>query len=1252
MTSIDPPTTVGVLLPVRIETRFDDSRLRVLIVPDEPWFDRHDPLPGPAELDLLERYVAVAGDNPGAPSARQAWRTFASQVGGGRATWLVRTFRRIASDRTIRVERPAAQRDTARLPELPFFPPELQVWLARDGAPPALALTLHVDVSRLRADFPDPDDATDRRWWESWDEAVLTGVAGEIDLGGSPDDIEALYVVGLGGDEQEPARLFAAHEAAGRLGLIAPGTPTNTVDAAPAADLGDDPDTWLTGLLAPVPPSSAQVSAALTGADGLHIPLNNDHRHRDHTTALVAGLWPALWGFAQCNVWGIPHAEQAPAWAAEALYPEGPYPTLRIGTQPYGLLPVTALAAWQAGPADPPVESAMVPALQLLRDEWAAAAESRGTIESADTNGLLDHLAQVPTSPGYRHRDARPLEVWLMSLLFLDYRIGWRHVVDAWRARTPLAVALDLTPRRRYAAVGGSAPLRLPLVVPAGMTTEAIATMLRRLVQAARATPGVLADPERLHADVLGAQPDSLLLRLAIRALQVAVGDVGRAKVADFRWLDPIVRRHTDRVPLEQWIGAVAPGDLIAGTPAARAFARTAGGLAAIADLAGDERRLDRALSATVDCATYRVDAWVTGPATRRLRELHDAPANARGWRLGAYGWVDRPRTGTPGPSAAGMLPAPSQSQATVAMILRDRAVNDAEAGRWHMDLSSTTVRTADRLAAAVRAGTHLSEVLGHEVERVVAEPIAVERLRRDYPVRAGHSGRRVCDGQAVLAADPATLDLPADTLTGLAQLAAAVDAYGDLLMAEAVQHVVEGRAETAGAVLDAVAGLGRPPDLSVIGTRRPGRAVLTVCVALLPAAAPPALPTEPGPLSELSPGTLADPSFAAFLGVQLGGGDTWTWTTGTGTTVTLADLGLEPIDALAFTGAHLERLAADAAGAPLATRVGSARHDRAVRLALLLGQSPATAQALADDSAPEVAPADDTAVRLRYRRVRTVAQALLARLRSDSPADRQAALAAARRWGIAPTEVTGETPAARAAELLAARLAAAPGGDLPEPVTADLVPALVSLVSPTGRLAVLGRLRGAEVPGLSPVPELDRDWLTVVAAVREPLARLEAHQLAAGGPASAGPAFTSWSSRPADPWQTADPPSRLVAGYAAAGLDIAALGADDEVAVALLDRFGETIPGTQHAPSVVFGFAAPTARAPQAVLLAVPPDPARPLTTADLVAAVAEARLLAHARIARPADLEAARALLPTALLPAEGTLAVPLVPTPFQES
>ena len=68
------------------------------------------------------------------------------------------------------------------------------------GGAPARVATLVVDHSRLRTDFPDPD-AAERRWWEDWQEAVDAGLATTIALPGDPNDIDALYVTGLGGDE-------------------------------------------------------------------------------------------------------------------------------------------------------------------------------------------------------------------------------------------------------------------------------------------------------------------------------------------------------------------------------------------------------------------------------------------------------------------------------------------------------------------------------------------------------------------------------------------------------------------------------------------------------------------------------------------------------------------------------------------------------------------------------------------------------------------------------------------------------------------------------------------------------------------------------------------------------------------------------------------------------------------------------------------------------------------------------------------
>ena len=87
------------------------------------------------------------------------------------------------------------------------------------------------------------------------------------------------------------------------------------------------------------------------------------------------------------------------------------------------------------------------------------------------------------------------------------------------------------------------------------------------------------------------------------------------------------------------------------------------------------------------------------------------------------------------------------------------------------------------------------------------------------------------------------------------------MDVYGDLLVSEAVHHVVNGRADIAAAAMDAAAGLAQPPSLEVIQTPRSGRSVATTVAFCLPHAPAPAAVA-----AATSPTCLADPAVAAWL--------------------------------------------------------------------------------------------------------------------------------------------------------------------------------------------------------------------------------------------------------------------------------------------------------------------------------------------------------------------------------------------------
>jgi hypothetical protein len=159
--------------------------------------------------------------------------------------------------------------------------------------------------------------------------------------------------------------------------------------------------------------------------------------------------------------------------------------------------------------------------------------------------------------------------------------------------------------------------------------------------------------------------------------------------------------------------------------------------------------------------------------------------------------------------------------------------------------------------------------------------------------------------------------------------------------------------------------------------------------------------------------------------------------------------------------------------------------------------------------------------------------------------------------------------------------------------------------------LPVLPVVERALLPVLRTVDALDVGWLEVVAAVRPRLAALEAQQLDPMRPD--WPAAVAAPEASTDPWHPSGP---VVVAYGPA----VATG-DDRVAVTALDAWTDSVPSRRHTTAAAFGFNAPKSRAPQAVLLAVPPDPSERLSPEGLLDVVLGTRELAHARGAGPAD-------------------------------
>ena len=218
-----------------------------------------------------------------------------------------------------------------------------------------------------------------------------------------------------------------------------------------------------------------------------------------------------------------------------------------------------------------------------------------------------------------------------------------------------------------------------------------------------------------------------------------------------------------------------------------QAHAALVAGLAVI-----PSERLAALTAEHLDVCSYRLDAWRTGLAQRRLGEMRAAAP--RGVHLGAFGWVENlcPDAGHPlaedvpplladdprtpihrDPETQGFIHAPSMNHAVTAAILRSGFLSEArepdEENRMAVNLSSRRVRMALEVIDGVRAGNDLGALLGYQLERFLHDSHArgtgtlddlIAPLRRAFPSAAGvdpaastpeTAARQVVDGLALL---------------------------------------------------------------------------------------------------------------------------------------------------------------------------------------------------------------------------------------------------------------------------------------------------------------------------------------------------------------------------------------------------------------------------------------------------------------------------------------------------------------------
>jgi hypothetical protein len=793
-----PATSLPVaLLPVQVQTRFvtreGKPQLLVRVYPDELHLDGHEPALTAAEVAWGRRAWRLAWPKNKDPEGeRLAWSQLAERFGRRRAEWIARRLRPTnLKQRPVTppvFPAPGARRDPDKVsPVRARRLPDRWVVMAYQGGQRVLLevgspIAKQLPVGPAFDDEPLPDVGPERipldagmRWLVEFAVAEKVGMGIRIELPpelASP-TFDTLLVFGIRTSLAAPAAaneleaLLDAQRYTRGLAFVPPGTPTNnTTETSSGLSLGDrDAGAAFESVPASLKKGSdAAIAARLLGVNGPVLAGLEGAARTDDLDArqLQTALWAATGGYYLDQIMASPEGQPA-AFTPEQLEQArrhfvdyvrglGPLPTLRAGRQPYGLLPAMSLDLF----AEATNRGRFVQTLRFLRGVWKDELSGVPRLVDGGQDALVELLRLEPSSTGYRLRLAMGDQFFAPMPVFssaLSSHLESHAVL--LRRRLERAVPLGLVRQERYFEIlpGDSAvDFRGPLVAPGEELPGAVlspnyisflrAASFDDLINQ-RLPDGT--PPEARRALLYLLLRHSVLLAYSTTALRILVRK-GRLPNQPYREpvLVDIVGGATPTPTLTLRRAATTDGTLgstlhtltAAQEPEAAVLEELRKSLAHLEKLPVEA--LARHLSGCLDLFSYRLDAWITSLATRRLDELRKA--TPRGLALGGFGWIQdlSPSPRTPVPTApagedgaplfaarepGGFVHAPSMAQASAAAVLRSGYLAHStadDAGALAIDQSSDRVRLAESLLDGIRQGQQLGALLGYRFERAL----------------------------------------------------------------------------------------------------------------------------------------------------------------------------------------------------------------------------------------------------------------------------------------------------------------------------------------------------------------------------------------------------------------------------------------------------------------------------------------------------------------------------------------------------
>ena len=595
------------------------------------------------------------------------------------------------------------------------IPPDLRIGPDPSDAP----------EDQIKADGADIETSEAMDWMVDFEVAVSKGMGFVINLTerGIAPEFDRLFVLGLrlSGDAAETAaevETLITHHQASRKGLtlVPQGQPTNNTEASkagyswweandaaydhfhPASPHADPPDwrqrrdgAWLAGLLG----IDAEVLKRSPGYFGTD---------QAEARAINTALWPATLGYYMEQMMEPVFSEDVVArtrdFFCRHVIGRGTTPILRIGRQPYGILPATVWSrlSFRRKAQGPAIAGFGVTAQPSFLDGLHGLVERAATLWGALANGvshagapgkdpqqtLLDIIGLHPVSAEFYQRYSQSFTQHYNMLGFASDLVS--APVTAEARRYVLAGLNALSELGWSLPPGGELPellekiflkkanlLKGDLVSPALSETAGLPAdradglnYIEWLQIAARSSHDTL----RKQEGFTGSAPTSLLYQMLHHALDLGFVDSGlQLRREALQWTEAIYKAERkepkflwladEGAQASRWTALYAPEAAVTGNASLRlgdfipsvievSNHHLSQQLAALDLLKhSPTARLERVFVEHLDCLSYRLDAWRLGLLSARLSEMREESSNGfarRGLHVGAYGWVENLR--------------------------------------------------------------------------------------------------------------------------------------------------------------------------------------------------------------------------------------------------------------------------------------------------------------------------------------------------------------------------------------------------------------------------------------------------------------------------------------------------------------------------------------------------------------------------------------------------------------------------------